>query len=611
MVAGSLCVSVGAKAAEGAAPEWLPEDTLAVISLPSFTEAKAAFLNDPIVKMFEDPAMKPYVDGVKTAFHEQMLAGFEKELGFPISEYTELLNGQFTLALFADAGRAGPPEVNFFAALDAGDKGGQLKEKLADAKQRYLDEGMAPKRVTIRNQSFYQLSPGDGRGGNQQAPVGLPSSIYWGQVDSMLMIGTNEKILEKTLSDSGGISALAEDPAFRRIHASKFRDSYGYGWINFRQVMKLVVPQIEAMDRQMARNANPLIPKPSFVLDVLGLDALDGLAFNLADRDNGSMMELSMAIPKEKREGLFGLIALEEKDSSAPSWVPSDVVQFNRVRFNLATFWNNLEGMVKELVPPVGGIMELYLGGLGKDRDPNFNFRDSFFGNLGDDIITIGLPPRGDSIEELATAPKLMLFGSPDPSGLVESLLVLTGLIPSAGGAMEEREFLDRTIYSLTIPGLPMPGLGAAGGGMPNAGIHLVANEDYVIFSMDEQAVEDFLRGPKSSQKPLSRVGGLAQARSALGSDRLTSFRYDNARSVVEGVWEMGRKSPDVFAENLGAGAALGGPSLNDLGPLANFSALPPFERVAKYFHYSVGGTSADSQYLSIRWFRPTPPGLD
>jgi hypothetical protein len=41
-----------------------------------------------------------------------------------------------------------------------------------------------------------------------------------------------------------------------------------------------------------------------------------------------------------------------------------------------------------------------------------------------------------------------------------------------------------------------------------------------------------------------------------------------------------------------------------------DFGLLPPFEQVAKYFHFSVYGLSLRAEDFTCRMFAPTPPGL-
>ena len=467
-----VCVLVGAVGSSSlfAGPKppgsMLPDDTIAVLSIPHFPDAKAAFLNDPYVRLFDDPSMKAYTDKVKNTFEQNVLDGLEKQLGIKLSEYTDLMNGQLTLAFFVNSPEgAQRPSFDLMLALDSGDKSDQLKEKLTDVRKRFADAGQVLKPITIRNQTFFRIKPDGGQKGNGRAPQSASRELFIGQVDSMLMISSSAAVMQKILAagSGGAVTSLAENSAFKKVFANRLEGSYGFGWINFAEVYKLIVPQVKAMDRQFGGNNNPLIPKPSAVLDALGLDALEGLSFNLKELPKGSMVEFSISVPEKGRRGLFELLALEEKDSLPMNRIPENVVSFNRTRINLAKVWSGLEGMVGELAPPVMGFVELFLGGLGKDRDPNFDFRESFFGNLGDDIINVGLPPRSSKMEDIANPPRLTLLGSPDPKRLAEALVVATGLIPSGGNVLSEREFLGRTIYSFTIPGLALPGMGGPG----------------------------------------------------------------------------------------------------------------------------------------------------
>jgi hypothetical protein len=590
----------------------LPSDTLAVLTIPHFPDAKTAFLGDPYVRLFDDPSMKAYTDKITTTFEQNVMGGLEKQLGIKLSEYTELMNGQLTVAFFVNAPEgAKQPSFDLMLALDSGDKSDQLREKLADVRKRFADAGQTLRPITIRNQSFYRIKP-NGKG-NDNDSKGTPNELYMGQVDSFLMISSSAAVMQKVLASGsdGAVTSLADNPSFKKIFANRLKGSCGYGWVNFAEVYKLIVPQVKAMDRQFGGNANPLIPKPSAVLDALGLGGLEGLSFNLKELPKGSMVEFTMSVPEKGRRGLFELLALEKKDSLPMNRIPEDVVSFSRTRVNLAAFWSELEGMVGELAPPVMGFVELFLGGLGKDRDPNFDFRESFFGNLGDDLITIGLPPRSSKLEDVANPPSLTLLGSPDPKRLAEALVVATGLIPSGGNVLSEREFLGRTIYSFTIPGLALPGAAQPGQDpAAGAGFYMAPDDGYLVFSMDEQTVEDYLRGPSSSQKPLRRIAGLNQAIRFLGEDQLTSFRYDNAAELVKKLWELGRENPELLTGGLGAAALAVPQPFSGLDELADFSSLPPFDRVAKYFHYSVGGSSSDAEHLNYRWFRPTPPNL-
>ena len=51
-------------------------------------------------------------------------------------------------------------------------------------------------------------------------------------------------------------------------------------------------------------------------------------------------------------------------------------------------------------------------------------------------------------------------------------------------------------------------------------------------------------------------------------------------------------------------------PSLQPLKNLVDFSLLPPFDAIAKYFGYTVQATAATPDGISFKSFIPVPAGL-
>ena len=162
------------------------------------------------------------------------------------------------------------------------------------------------------------------------------------------------------------------------------------------------------------------------------------------------MMEFAMAVPKEDRQGLFEWIDLAEKDCLPPPRVPSNVASFSRVRLNLSQLWENLEESVTELSPILGGRMNAVLHE--SEQGLGFNIRKDILGNLGDDLIAIGFPPRSARFEDLISAPTLTLLSSPNPKALAQTLVKATGLIPSEENALSRQEFQGKPFIPSPFP---------------------------------------------------------------------------------------------------------------------------------------------------------------
>src|SRR6185436_11915541 len=91
--------------------------------------------------------------------------------------------------------------------------------------------------------------------------------------------------------------------------------------------------------------------------------------------------------------------------------------------------------------------------------------------------------PRDSSLEALADPPSIYLIGSPRPDQLASGLKAVTTLLP-VPGALKEREFLGRTIFTFDLP---------QDEGEPRR-LHFSPSGGYVALSTDEATLEEFLR---------------------------------------------------------------------------------------------------------------------
>lgn len=601
LLAAGFLATLSGLAAESKPETLVPKDALAVLTIPHFPDAKTAFWRDPFVRLFQDAAMKNFTQQIKSVWESVALRGMEERWDIRLDEYAALLNGQITLALFMNPAKSSP-DFDILIALDSGAQSAQLKTRLKDLRKQFSDAGWTLRPMTFPKGKFHQLRWKDEA--KAQGPAMLLRKVVFGQAGSLFLASTEVALIERALANAdkdASADSLSSQLAFRQIHSRKLRQSYAYGWLNFSKLYKIIEEQTRNLDRQFAEN--PMIPPPSKMLQSLGLDGLQSLSLHLRQIEGGSMMEFAMAIPKEDRQGLFEWIHLAEKDCLPPPRVPSNVASFSRVRLNLSQLWENLEESVAELSPILGGMMNAVLRE--SEQGLGFNIRKDILGNLGDDLIAIGFPQRSSRFEDLISAPTLTLLSSPNPKALAQTLVKATGLIPSEENALSRQEFQGKTIYSFAIPGLPFMESGQTGA---DVGLHMAVDEGYLIFSMDEPTLKSYLRPPSETHRPLRKMPGLKQATVALGPEKLTSFRYDNPAKGIGMFWELARKNPNFLAESLAASADF---DIRESPIGAEFlSALPPFEQVAKYVHFSVSGGNSDAHFINYRLFMPTPPQL-
>ena len=187
------------------------------------------------------------------------------------------------------------------------------------------------------------------------------------------------------------------------------------------------------------------------------------------------------------------------------------------------------------------------------------------------------------------------------------------GFLSQQSGKTNEREFLGRKIFSIPAPALPLPVPTGATPAPPRT-LHFAAGGGYVGFSTDVSLLEEYLRSADNQAKPLRETAGLAEAAQKVIGPGAVLFGYQNQVETMRVTFDL-LKSDLTSVTNASPFASLTGalPIANPLAAFHNwfdFSLLPSFDKIAKYFHFIVYGGSATSQGLSFKLFAPAPPQL-
>ena len=603
----------------------LPSDTLVLFTIPDWDKSNAATRDLPAAMLWRDQAMKAFVDKFTAKWKSDVLVPLERELGIKLDEYSDLAHGQFTFAVTQN-GWTGQkdPDLGVLLLLDSRDKAPQLAKLLSDLKKRWTDSGKKLRNEKIRDVEFTTLvnagdeiskslqkafpgAKGDNAGGDEKKGK---SELTFGQSGSLLLVGNNQKDLEKVLiRQSGGAApALAEVPAYEANHSAMFRDSTAYGWIHCK-------PLVDALKKQLAQDGagadNPLGVKPDKAIDAIGLGSLQTMAMNVSQSSEGTVANFFIGAPENGRKGIFKMLVPETKEAAPPAFVSADVVKFSRCRLDGQKLWATLEATIGDISPQVAALVQLGLANAGKDKDPNFDLKKQLIGNLGNDLITYQRGPRSAKLEDLSSPPSLFLLGSPNPDQILNSFKLGVSMINPA--PMKEREFLGRKIYSLTLP--PMPG---ADGKPVEKTFSLAASGGYVAMSADAAILEEYLRSAENKGKPLADLQGLKEAAQKVGGMGTGWFGYDHQGETIRVIMDAVKQDPN-FLEKLfsgplgnqfipGAGAAAG--AGKNIKEWFDFALLPSYDKISKFFYFTVNSASANADGISFKTFSPTPPGL-
>jgi hypothetical protein len=616
---------VAAPAAVPPPEKLLPTDTVLVVTVPDYAKSKTVWQQSPSSRLWEDPSLKPFKDKLVGKLQSDLIAPMEKQLGITLADYAGLAQGQLTLALTPkdwEGNNPGPPGV--LMLMDARDKSGVLKSNLATLKTKWVDSGKQVRVEKIRDVEFATLifkpddikktlskafpDANDANEGLEQPKPDRPGKgfeLLVGQSDSLLVVGTSAKDIEKVLVNQAGTgaSSLADHAVFSANHSALFRDSQMYGWVNTKTIIGVVA-------RSLGRGGDGEGGgglRPDKILQAVGLNGLQAASFNVKDTGDGVLVGFNLNVPESNRRGLFKMISFEPKDANPPAFVPADAVKFTRLRLDLPKAWATLESSLTDASPEAAGVVKLVIDNAGKDRDPNFNLRQSLLANLGDDVITYQKAPRKQTLAELNSPPTLILVGSARAEQVANAIKALASVMPRQ--KVKEREFLGRKVYALNLGSSQDPG-----GKEVERVLHYTASGGYVAMSTDVAMLEEFMRSSDSAPKALSNLPGLSDAAQKVGGMGTGLFGFENqleqARHMIETLKKESGTLANLFnASPLAGRFGVGGDGAK-LRDWVDFSLLPSFDQLAKYFYLTVWSGSVNAEGLALKFYTPNPPQL-
>jgi hypothetical protein len=619
----------------------LPEDTLLVITAPDFTRLRAAWDKLPQRQLWNDPTMKPFRETFESKWSEQFIKPLERELDIKCEDYTSLLQGQLTLALIQNGWQGREEQApGVLLLLDTKDKSEQLKKNLAALRKKWVDAGKQLKSQKIRDYDFTILTVSSNdfpttlrkffpkssevhELGDENAPKtpDTTDQLAVGQIDSLLVLSSSVQSVEKVAAriSGGSVPPLAEVATYQTAQAALFRDTPLYGWLNLKTFIDVLTRNL-GVKKENPDAPNPFDIKPEKVFGAMGLNGVNTLAFALQQSNEGLMLQVSVGAPESGRKGLLKILAGEPREARPPAFVPADAVKFQRWRIDGQKTWETLQKMINDISPQwmngINFLMET-ANNAAQQKDPGFDFKKTLIGNIGDDWISYEKAPKGTTVADLRSPPSLFLLGSPNAEVLataLKSVLSYAGQQP--GGPPEEREFLGRKIYSVSLKAMMVP-LGASSGSAVPQTVSYAASGGYVAFSSDPAMVEEYLRSSDGQRNALREKAGLIEAAQKVTGPGSSLFGYENEMETTRTLVENLRKNSGAPASTAPSATASLVPQVLNLPAtvqsfkeLMDFSRLPAFDSIEKYFYFSVYGGSANVDGLLFKLFFPVPPGV-
>jgi hypothetical protein len=232
--------------------------------------------------------------------------------------------------------------------------------------------------------------------------------------------------------------------------------------------------------------------------------------------------------------------------------------------------------------------------------------KSELLNNLGDDVISYEKTPDAGSYADLKSPPSIYLIGSPNPDKLASAMKVALGIMAQGAGGVKEREFLGRTLHTVTVgnpdnPAAPTISFSASGG--------------YVALAGNAGILEEYLRSSDGKAKALAETENLGDAAQNVGGLSTGWFGYENQNQEMRPKFDLLHNQRPSVTDILGTPAIAGNMNVAEqivskLLDWSDFSLLPPYGSVSKYFYYSVYAGRFSPEGFTFKIFAPTPPAL-
>jgi hypothetical protein len=591
-----------AAAATPPAARLLPTNTLALVTAPDLAAAGAAWRAQPWGRLWADPALAAFRGHAQTRFRTNVVEPLTRALGLDLAALAAAATGQFTFA--AVAGAEGPQPL---LIAETGTNAARVEALLADARGRWAAAGRAVTTNEIEGGPALTVAvPQAELAAVWRALAGTSAPAEEGKEDGELLLtlagrggvlvagGATNAVAGVLARLGAGGPALADLAAHQADAAAVLGDAPWQGWVNAPLALDTLLPAApEAGQRRRAT------PSPARVVAALGLRDVRSLAFALRGDAAGAGAHLFIHLPPDARRGLFRLLAIEAKDAAPPPFVPADAVEFSRSRFNGARAWEALEQTLAEVSPEMAGVFQLFFSALVDDAEPDFDFRRSFVGNLGDDYVSWKAPAAGTNAEPAG----LTLLGSPNAPRLARALRLAARLLPPGEDDAPDvttRELAGARVYSVGLPGLLAPG--GAAGRLEFA----AAGTNYVALGGDPAALDAFLTNAPVAA-PLAGVPGFAAALAQAGGAGGGLVAYEDTRAALRRFFAEVRAGGPGEALPAAlqplAAARMAGRNAPDPAQWFDFTLLPPFEAVERHLGMRVtaGAIATNGWHLRFR----------
>ena len=596
----TVCAAIivsGARADLPKTAALVPADTFLLVDIADFNGLMKKLEKIPLYRLYKDPVMRPFVEN----FTGKLVKKLQEDdpVLKTVFDANNLPSGKVAVATVLKGNPDDDIEPTVLVISQWGRNIAKMKEALDNSALKSVEKGAHRSVENYRDVNIVILTtetparkvpdagkynPGDANRRMKTIPAGLEKNCYC-SIDDCLIVANDVDTAKFAIAHIKG--AAGPTLADNTDYVSAMADVGPYHdidlFLNFRQLLKKVYAADKTEQSRMEM-AN------------LGFDNLASLACSLGINTRGDSPIYGKAALKTTgtRKGILKILEIRSEPIKPPRFIPASTNSITLLNIDIKRAFDEFCSIMYGFSPAAAAALQQPLVNADDQGQAPITLRTDIIEYLGSQIVIAQSINKPFSLSSIPTE-TLIAVSINNRTSLEKPLSLVHKRLIVPLNPEPTRELLGHTIYLLGPLGFPTM-RGAAPLDSPTTGMPsqtplvrtaFTITDTHLIIG-PEPAVERAIRTLAGAEADsVTSAEWFARAKSAIPSVVGLACLEDTSASA-ELMWWMLKEGSQRQRANIGLGSGATLLAEPDLWQLADFTLLPDYSTVKKYFGSSV-----------------------
>ncbi len=545
------------------AASLMPAETVFMVEIDNYENVESQFKETSFYKMVNDPAMKPFVEHFKKNWGEKL----EKEstpLTGDVLDWENMPQGRIAFGLVMTESSSDPNKEPYIFLAQCGENFEKIKNKIEEEIEVKVSEGIYKDSEDYRNTEIVKLKNEKGK------------EINYSYIQDVILTSGDIDLLKFIVAQIRG--SKGDDLLSNSDYEDVMNATGPYNdisiFVNIRRITNHFIEEDET-------------GKAKTQINSLGFDNVSsfGYSIGIAREPKTNFLGKGLLKVNGPKKGVIKMLSTESTDFKVPEYVPEDTYSIAYANLNVKEAFNELAMVLNSINPMFGAMLYAPIVPPEQDGTGGLQIKSGIIDHLGTQIV---VSYTLDKPFEMKKNPQKNLVGIAvaNRTELEKSLDTLHSAYLAGTDPESKRELLGYTIYEVN-PASLMPLLGGGKAtpmaqidqepkpNIPMPKVGFTVTDTYWIMGtvdMVENAVRNMQKDDSIEAKKWFKIAKDMAPAAGMGS-------FNNDKQSFESAWWLLRNMKET--QNKGMFFNFGDDDLFD------FSLLPEFEKVKKYFGVS------------------------